>query len=142
MGIYYMNINLFDKTVSFLSNALDVMNVRHEAIASNIANQDTPNYSAKSVNFAKELETVMNTQKANNVSTTNPGHIKLNSTSNGIVNGLVEIKNSSGADYDNNNVNVEMEMAKMAENTITYNASAQILTSKFRGLKSAIGEGR
>jgi len=69
-------------------------------------------------------------------------HIKLNSTSNGIVNGLVEIKNSSGADYDNNNVNVEMEMAKMAENTITYNASAQILTSKFRGLKSAIREGR
>lgn len=137
-----MNINLFDKTVSFLSNALDVMNVRHEAIASNIANQDTPNYSAKSVNFAKELETVMNTQKTNNMSTTNPGHIKLSNTSNGIVNGLVEIKNSSGADYDNNDVNVEMEMAKMAENTITYNTSAQILTSKFKGLLSAIREGR
>ncbi len=137
-----MNINLFDKTVSFLSNALDVLSVRHEVIASNIANQDTPDYSAKSLNFAKELETVMNTQNANNISTTNPAHIKLNSTGNGNVKGLVEVKNSSGADYDNNNVNAEMEMARMAENTIVYNASAQILTAKFKGLKSAIREGR
>ncbi|MBI5192430.1 MAG: flagellar basal body rod protein FlgB [Nitrospirae bacterium] len=142
MGFLHMNINLFDKTVSFLSKALDVMNVRHEVIASNIANQDTPNYSAKSVNFAKELETVMNTQKANNISVTNPAHINLNSAGSGNVQGLVEIKNTSGADYDNNNVNVEMEMARMAENTITYNASAQILTGKFKGLLSAIREGR
>ena len=71
-----MNINLFDRTISFLSKSLDIMGHRHEVIASNIANQDTPNYSAKNVNFAKELDAVMNAQKTESISTTNPAHIK------------------------------------------------------------------
>lgn len=137
-----MNINLFDKTINLLSKALDVMSFRQEVIASNIANQDTPDYSAKNVNFAKELNSAMNNQKADTVAVTNPAHIKLNSLNTGRVQGEAEIKNSNGSDYDNNNVNVEMEMARMAENTITYNASAQILTSKFKYLTSAIREGR
>ncbi len=137
-----MNINLFDKTISFLSKSLDIMSLRHEVIASNIANQDTPDYSAKNVNFKKELDAVMNSQKADSMSATNPAHMKPGISNTGNVTGVTEIKNSNGADYDNNNVNVEMEMARMAENTILYNASAQILTNKFKYLASAIREGR
>jgi len=44
--------------------------------------------------------------------------------------------------YDNNSVNVEVEMANMARNTIMYNAAAQVITNKFRWLSFAIKEGR
>jgi flagellar basal-body rod protein FlgB len=39
---------------------------------------------------------------------------------------------------DNNGVELEAEMSRMAENQIMYNASIQILTKKFEGMKYAI----
>lgn len=137
-----MNINMFDKTISVLSKALDVMSIRHEVIASNIANQDTPNYSGKNVNFAKALDSAISSQQAGGITTTNPRHIRLNESGAGDMQGIVEVTPDRGADYDNNNVNAEIEMSKMAENTILYNASAQLIASKFKSISSAIKDSR
>jgi flagellar basal-body rod protein FlgB len=43
---------------------------------------------------------------------------------------------------DLNNVNVDREMTRMASNAIMFSAITQMVTSKFRTLKSAILEGR
>ena len=43
---------------------------------------------------------------------------------------------------DGNNVDVEAEMASMAQNYIQYNTLTDRLNGKFRMLKSAISEGR
>ena len=39
-------------------------------------------------------------------------------------------------------VDLDREMAKIAENQLMYNATLRMLAHKFRGLKSAIAEGR
>ena len=43
---------------------------------------------------------------------------------------------------DANSVNLELEMAKLSENVMQYNAAATILAKKFNGLLNAIREGR
>lgn len=44
--------------------------------------------------------------------------------------------------YDGNNVDVDKEMAKLAETQIAYNAVAQVTATKLSGLRNAINEGR
>jgi len=48
----------------------------------------------------------------------------------------------SNSGYDGNSVNVELEMANMAQNSILYNASAQVISTKLRMISNAIREGR
>ncbi len=136
-----MTISIFDNTISFLSRALDMMSERHQLISSNIANQDTPDYKAKDINFTEELKSAQNSGVVGKVSKTNPMHIDgnagLNSSGARIVN-----RPEGNSGYDNNSVNVELEMANMAQNTILYNASAQVISTKFKMIAHAIREGR
>lgn len=125
-----MTVSIFDKTLSFLSKALDIMSLRHQIIASNIANQDTPNYKAKDITFREEFEAALNVKGA------------ISGSDISDVEGRIIMRSERGAGYDNNSVNVELEMARMAENTIMYNAAAQILSNKLKTLSYVIKEGR
>jgi len=137
-----MTVTLFDRTISFLSKALDMMSIRHELIATNIANQDTPNYRARDISFAEELESVLNNRGPMGESRTDPRHIPLGDPLGASGEGKIFYRPDSGTSYDNNSVNVEMEMAQMARNTLLYNAAAQIISTKFKNLSYAIREGR
>ena len=136
-----MSISIFDNTISFLSRALDMMSDRHKLLSSNIANQDTPDYKAKDINFMEELRSSQNSGGVEKISKTNPMHINgsvnLNSSGARII-----TRPESNSGYDNNSVNVELEMANMAQNTILYDASAQLISTKFKMIAHAIREGR
>ncbi len=136
-----MTMSIFDNTISFLSRALDMMSERHKLLSSNIANQDTPDYKAKDINFMDELRAVQSPGGAQNISRTNPMHIHGNGSLNGIGASIIN-RPESNSGYDNNSVNVELEMANMAQNSILYNASAQVISTKFRMIANAIREGR
>jgi flagellar basal-body rod protein FlgB len=43
---------------------------------------------------------------------------------------------------DGNTVDIDKQMGNMAENTLMYKAAAQMIHSKFQGLKSAIQGGK
>lgn len=137
-----MTVTLFDRTISFLSKALDRMSLRHQLIASNIANQETPNYKAKDVKFKEELESALNVRGPEGGYMTNPRHIALSGSGSSAAEGAIFTRSDSGDGYDNNGVNVELEMAHMAKNSIMYNAAAQIISTKLKGLSYAIKEGR
>jgi len=124
-----------DKVMGVLEAALDVRSDRHKVIAANIANMDTPGYKAMEIDFRKVLEA--QTGEGVTLVTTNPGHIRLD--------GAAETRPMTGGaaggsvqGLDENTVNVEQEMVKIAENTLMYNASAQILNGRFRQLKDAM----
>jgi flagellar basal-body rod protein FlgB len=51
------------------------------------------------------------------------------------------VLDSSGNGLDGNTVNMEREMARLAENQLMYKASAQIVAKKFQALKSVINGG-
>jgi flagellar basal-body rod protein FlgB len=134
--------NMFGKTISLLAKNLDMRAKRHEYIAGNIANVETPNYTPKSFSFEKELqETVKKKQHGVEGSvTTHPRHIPLKGAAGKVdeVHGVVEEKASRSLSGDGNGVDMEIEMGKLAENQILFNASIQILAKKFAGLKEVL----
>jgi flagellar basal-body rod protein FlgB len=133
---------MFGKTINLLAKNLDMRAKRHEYIAANIANMETPNYTPKSFSFEKELqETVSKKQRgAEGSVTTNPRHIPLKGMAGRVdeVQGVVEERASRSISGDGNGVDMEVEMGKLAENQILFNASIQVLTRKFTELKDAL----
>ncbi len=136
-----MTIAMFDKTVSFLSKALDVMSLRHQIISSNVANQDTPNYKATDIKFHEELESALKANGTIAIQKTDPKHMAPGDPYAPVAAGNIFMR-PDGAGYDGNNVNAELEMAYMARNTIMYNAAAQIVSGKLKALSSAIKDAR
>jgi flagellar basal-body rod protein FlgB len=115
-----------------LQKILQAANVRQKVIASNIANADTPGYKAKDVKFnnlvSKELKLL----------TTDPKHMH---NGGGSDVGAEVVSEDSLSWGDSNNVEMNLEVAKMTENALTHNAAVRILNSKIRMYKAAIKGG-
>jgi len=130
---------LFNETVLTLEKALDLRGRRHELLVSNITNQDTPGYEAKDLRFEEVLRAAASISPGGIVKT-NPRHLPGAGGIAGAEGEVVIRDNPAG--YDGNRVNVEQEMSHMAENSLMYNTSAQLIAKKFQGLVYAIREGR
>lgn len=133
---------IFSRTVSILEKALDLRSKKHNVIASNIANMDTPDYKAFDLIIEKELQKV--TEKKNSISLnkTNQAHIQSpKSKADGV---RVQIDDTQGLSLrgDGNTVDIDKQMANMAENSLMYEAAAKLIHKKFQGLKSAIQGGK
>lgn len=135
---------IFSETISFLENVLNLRSFRHNQIISNIANKDTPNYKAFDLAIEDELEKLKGAQRGIDLKRTHLGHLATGDT--GVDNSGVTLRTTSHGSSergDGNTVDVESEMANLAENSLLYDAMAQIIRKKFQGLKVAIqGGGR
>ncbi|MBI5849220.1 MAG: flagellar basal body rod protein FlgB [Nitrospirae bacterium] len=119
-----------DSGFSILEKLIQATQVRHKVLSSNIANVDTPKYRAKDVDFKSFLESENAGMK-----TTNPGHISTSPVSTGQPADLKAGGNLSWG--DDNNVELDMEVAKMTENGLLYEAAARLLSKKMLMIKSA-----
>ena len=133
---------IFSQTVSILEKALDLRSKKHNVIASNIANMDTPDYKAFDLIIEKELQKV--TGKGNSISLnkTNKAHMQSQrSKADGV---SVQVDDTQGLSLrgDGNTVDIDKQMGNMAENTLMYKAAAQMIQRKFQGLKSVIQGGK
>ncbi|MFZ5861440.1 MAG: flagellar basal body rod protein FlgB [Nitrospirota bacterium] len=132
-----MPIHAFDHTMGLLARFLDGSAAKHHAIASNLANQDTPGYRAVDVSFQSALTDASGAALA--PLATQPGHVAAAPTA---FAGITTTADAHTTRLDGNTVSVEHEMAKLAENTLLYQTGAELLSAKFRLLKTAIREGR
>jgi flagellar basal-body rod protein FlgB len=129
---------LFDQTFYFLHRSLDVRAARHQAIASNVANADTPDYRAKDLPFQKILEHSAQGADAAKIMRTHPDHLPnpndrfLSSD----FSGEIETDSSSAG------IQIEKEMAKLAENNLMFQSSIQALIKKIEVIKYVISETR
>ncbi len=130
---------LFDKTMGLLAEALDVRSERHRVIAANIANQDTPGYKSMEVNFKEALGSASGALTLA-PQRTDPAH--LSPAGNAAAPTHATVSPGPSHRLDGNTVKAEQEMAKLAENTLLYTATTQMITSKFRAIRTAIKEGR
>ncbi len=134
-----MILRLFDQTFDLLAHALDVRTERHRVISANVANQDTPGYRGQQVDFHATLAARAGAGAAAPVRT-HPAHLAGPGPAGS---GLVATPDAgSNARLDGNSVDAEREMARLAENTLMYNATVQFISGRFARLKSAIREGR
>ncbi|MEW6732119.1 MAG: flagellar basal body rod protein FlgB [Acidobacteriota bacterium] len=131
-----------DRIASLINYYLDIQSRRMQVTSSNIANADTPGYTAKELDFAEHLQTaayqVIEPNELNNL------HTKLK-TNLGITNEdrpetVLQTGNAIG--IDGNNVDLGREMATLADTGMQYLQGIQLLQSRLRTLRIAIREGR
>jgi len=134
-------MDLFDKTVFLLGKVLDLRAARHEILAGNIANADTPGYRGVELVFEDELREALLSAREVALVRTNANHFPQDLPLRSVV-GRIEPTGTLFIGNDRNSVDIEQEMVKLAENSLMYEAAVQILTKKLRGLEEAIREGR
>jgi flagellar basal-body rod protein FlgB len=128
-----MGITSADNITNLLQTYMDVQSRKTEVISGNIANADTPGYTAKELDFdsylqeaARQSALPFSQQNQNNL-TASPRIVEQIPTSIGL---------------DGNTVDAGREMSELAQTASKFNFGAKMLQSRLRLLRSAIREGR
>ncbi|MDF2840247.1 MAG: flgB [Clostridia bacterium] len=115
--------------------------MKNEVISNNIANVNTPGYKKSYVRFEDHM--------ASAVSEFRIGSLNKDSKFLPIGNDIRSIPAPeiiqnpfTSVRKDGNNVDIDVEMAELAKNTIKYNALVNQISRQFGNIKSAINEGR
>lgn len=128
--------------------ALGGLQLRQEAIGNNIANVDTPGYRAREVRFEEQLRAELAAPRQPEVVrlglvTTDAKHIPVAPRVRRFDTKPMMTESLDGTlRADDNTVDVDREMSKLAETQIVYNALGQVQTGRFAHLRNAINEGR
>lgn len=138
-----METFLFSKTVDLLAKSVDMRTKKHAIIAGNVANSETPGYTPRTLSFERELKAALEGCAKPSSALTHPRHLPIGKACHlSQVTGIITETPGATPGGDGNSIELEAEMAKMAENQIMYNASVQLLARKLEGLKSAIRGGQ
>ena len=129
----------FDSALGIHQQALSLRTTRTEILASNIANADTPGYKARDIDFKSALQASVDKQpqfqSTATLRATNARHIQLDTTQTNVET-LYRVPNQSA--LDGNTVDEQLEKSAFAENALRYQASLEFLSSKFKGMISAL----
>lgn len=133
-----VNHGLMDGTMRLLTKTLNYRTRNHGVIATNLANIDTPGYEPKELVFEQELRRAQSGAGAS-MERTHPRHLPQERES------LPEpVLRASGdpAAGGTSPLNLDREMARMAQNNLRYEADIRLLAKKFEALRLAIEERR
>lgn len=126
-----------ESALSVYSQAMNLRTQRHQVLASNIANADTPNYKARDFSFEKAMENAMAGHGSGDIAlaTTSAGHI-----SGGAGNMAVglQYRSVTQSAVDGNTVDMDVERAQITDNAIQYQIVSQLISEKFKGIRSAL----
>jgi flagellar basal-body rod protein FlgB len=115
---------LFKGAFPILEKALDLRSMRHHLIVSNIANKDTPNFKAFDLMVEEELAKSTNTGDAAQLKRTDDAHLSKRRS--------FEMSGKTGRATGQ-----EFSL----RNNLLYDALAQIISRKFKGLEDVIKGG-
>jgi len=108
-----------DTTTATLHRALDGLDQRQQAIASNLANLETPGYQALEVDFEDSLRSA--------VAASRPGEATIS-----VGESLAPTR------LNGNNVNIDVELMASSENQLRQRLAIQGLNAKYQLLRTAI----
>lgn len=131
-------IDRLTQGLDFNANALLLRAERTRVLASNIANADTPHYKARDFDFRSALAQATGAQVAGTLapSRTASGHLG----SAGDIDGTPKLMYRAPlqTSLDGNTVDMDMERAAFADNSVRYEASLRFINGQIRTLMSAI----
>jgi flagellar basal-body rod protein FlgB len=125
---------LFNKTFQFLSKVLDYRSERHKLITTNVANMETPEFTAKDLAFPEALRQAAGGSRKLGLAKTHEGHL----TAEGVSHGAPGYKIISTGEKPD----IDKEMMHVAENNLMFNMTVELLARKFRGLNNVLKETR
>lgn len=127
--------------INLKSKALDGSWLRNSLITNNLANVNTPGFKRDDVDFQQVLRDFLGTGNLPMVRT-NAKHLPLGQDAAENMTFNVNKESGTSVRRDENNVNVDTEMAELAKNQIYYTAVVDSINSDIRRLRTAIREGR
>ena len=132
---------LFDKTSKALGAAVNMRLLKQNVVSSNIANAETPGYKAKKLDFEQALSRALDIEGKGAMSTTNKDHYPVGQGP--IANVRADVYDNPDVDVNNdgNTVDIEREMASLAENSILYRAAVQLINKKLGTMKYVASDG-
>ncbi|GJM83488.1 flagellar basal body rod protein FlgB [Paenibacillus sp. HMSSN-139] len=124
-----------------LDTAIQASNLRQGVISNNIANVDTPYFKKSSVSFETMLQAEMNDgMPALQGKRTDARHFVIGPT-NDVPEPVVSTDQSTAMNNNQNNVDIDSEMTKLAENQLRYNAYIEQMNYLIKMKRTAV-EGR
>ncbi len=114
-------MGLFDATQAVLERAMSGAALRERVLANNVANANTPLFTRSDVDFQGAIRQAL------------ASGASLDS-----VEFQVTPDNSGAISLDGNNVSVDTEMARLSENTLTYQSLASIAKARLKMLEDAV----
>ena len=111
---YYQGMN---DTITLLNKVLDGAALRHQALAANIANANTPGYRRKDVPFMQELKDAIQSPSEDALAKAAPK--------------VREERNAAP-------IRLEAEFAALSQNHLLYVSSADLISRKYQRLTRAI----
>jgi flagellar basal-body rod protein FlgB len=127
--------------LSMLRERMSWLNQRQDVLTQNVANADTPGYSArdlKPLDFSQELSNAANPmQNARQLTVTDPHHIALTATSDTDFESIQTADAEGGP--NGNSVSLEQEMIKVSDTQAQFQAAANLYAKAMTMMKTAIG---
>jgi flagellar basal-body rod protein FlgB len=137
MDHFLIGKKLFDKTMSLVQRSLDIRASRHRTLSSNVANLETPGYVPRDLPFQKIFERFLDNPSTLPLEKSHARHLPAEDPP-FPQDFSAEVETDSGSEE----VDIDQQMAKLAENNLMFQAGIQALIKKFEALKNTISETR
>ena len=131
-------------TIDYMQRGMEAASMRHEVISDNIANVNTPNFRKSDVIFedllAKEIYGDEEAGRRLKMVRTHDKHLPMEVYRKAAP--VIQRDETTIMRVDDNNVDIDMEMATLAKNQLYYNALATEMKGHFAKLRSVITSGQ
>jgi flagellar basal-body rod protein FlgB len=135
MNQFQIGKKLFDRTMDLVQRSLDIRAARHKVISGNIANVETPDYVSQDLPFQKVFERSLEGPSILPLKRTHPHHLTALEEDRTDFSRDIEVAPVPGVDID-------QQMAQLAENNLMFQAGIQSLIKKFEALKVSVTDTR
>ncbi|WP_075180980.1 flagellar basal body rod protein FlgB [Pantoea sp. 1.19] len=133
-------LDKLDAALRFNTEALNLRAQRQEVLAGNIANADTPGYQARDIDFASELQRVMEKGRADGssmaLSLTSSRHIPAQTAQPPSLDLLWRVPDQPAV--DGNTVDMDRERTAFADNSLKYQTDLTLISSQIKGMMSVL----
>lgn len=128
-------ITLFDGTSALLERALDTTLARQAVLTSNVANLDTPGFSPRDIDFDRAIdEALRHAERSGQEQRRAPAAAPEAAL-------RAHERPDRAPRPDGNTVDLDVQMARMSQNAVMYDASTTVLARRMQLMKYVVNEG-
>lgn len=130
-------VSRLDQLLNFHQTALNLRTQRQQILAGNIANADVPQFKARDIDFSKALQSALSQggERAG-LTVTSPRH--LGPAAGSSTSPDLQYRVPHQDSIDGNTVDMDVERAQFADNTIHVEANLMFLNSQIKAMLAAI----
>lgn len=134
---------IFSPSDNLAMISLDQRLKRSAVINSNIANSETPGYRALGYQFENQLQDLFSINSGSSLKVASPSSLKASTrNADGSFRPEVYIRPQEAVGNDGNTVDVDEEMARLAQNQILYRSAVELINRKVGTIRYGINGGR